>query len=331
MTEVFRAFRVHHDEQGFRTEIDQLTPADLPQGDVKIRVHYSGVNYKDGLASIPEGKIVKSYPFTPGIDLAGEVVTSKDPRYQAGDKVICTGFELGVSHPGGYAEYASVPGDWLVKLPEGLDLREAMAIGTAGFTAALSIDRLLLTGLNPQAGPVLVGGATGGVGSVAVSILSRLGYEVTAVTGKSEQTAWLQELGAARVVSRDEAVQNTKGALGSQQWAAVVDPVGGIFTAALLKTIRYGGSIALSGMVGGGKLETSVYPFILRGVHLLGIDSVYCEMELRERLWTLLAGDWKPLSLLKKGITTFTMDELPEALMGILGGHSIGRQVIKLM
>ncbi|WP_223067461.1 acryloyl-CoA reductase [Paenibacillus caui] len=327
----FQAFRLHQDEQGFRANVETVSPDVLPAGGVLLRVLYSGVNYKDGLASLPDGKIVNQYPFTPGIDLAGIVAESADERFKPGDRVLCTGYGLGVSHPGGYAEYASVPGDWLVPLPAGLTPLEAMAIGTAGFTAALSVERLLAGGLTPESGPVLVAGATGGVGSMAVAILARLGFKVTAGTGKPGEAELLRRLGAAEIASREELAAGAgKGALGQQLWAGVVDPVGGSFTAGLLKNVKYGGSAALSGMTGGGKLETSVFPFILRGVNLFGIDSVYCPMPLRRQLWEKLAGAWKPEAALSEAITIHPLAELPEALKIVLAGKAVGRQVIKL-
>lgn len=296
-----------------------------------MRVHYSSVNYKDGLASTEEGKIVKSFPFIPGIDLAGEVVDSRDDRFQPGDLVLCTGYGLGVTHEGGYAEVARVPADWLVSLPEGLTPLEAMAIGTAGFTAALSVERLLANGLTPESGPVLVTGATGGVGSMAVAILGKLGYEVTAATGKSDVQDKLLGLGAQSVISREDISQGSRGVLGKELWAAVIDPVGGATTGELLKSVKYGGSIALSGLTGGGKFDTSVFPFILRGVNLLGIDSVFCPAPLRLKLWQQLAGDWKPVTALEDAVTVYELDGLPVALSTILAGKAVGRQVISLI
>lgn len=329
--EQFRAFRVHKDESGFRSGTESITLEDLPEGDVVVRVHYSSVNYKDGLASIPDGKIVRQYPFIPGIDLAGEVTDSRDERFRIGDLVLCTGYGLGVSHEGGFAEFARIPADWLVRLPKGLSPLEAMGIGTAGFTAALSVERLLANGLALDSGPVLVAGATGGVGSMAVSILSKLGFETVAVTGKSGLTDKLLALGASRVLSRTEAESGAKGALGKEQWAAVVDPVGGAVTGDLLKSVRYGGSVALSGMAAGGSFDATVYPFILRGVNLLGIDSVLCPMALRLKLWEQLADIWKPESALADWITVYGLDRLPEALATVLGGKAEGRQVISLL
>lgn len=331
--EKFRAFRVHQEETEFRSGVEHITFDDLPEGDVTIRVHYSSVNYKDGLASIPEGKIVKRYPFIPGIDLAGEVADSKDGRYRTGDLVLCTGYGLGVSHEGGFAEFARVPGDWLVPLPAGLTPLEAMGIGTAGFTAALSVERLLANGVTPDGGPVLVAGATGGVGSMAVSILGRLGFEVAAVTGKAG-TGGIPErllaLGASRVLSREEAASGAKGALGKELWAAAVDPVGGVITGDLLKIVKYGGSVAVSGMAAGGSFDATVYPFILRGVNLLGIDSVFCPMPLRLKIWERLAGEWKPETALSEWLSVFGLEHLPEALATILQGKAKGRQVVSL-
>ncbi|MNW54283.1 putative quinone oxidoreductase YhfP [compost metagenome] len=218
----------------------------------------------------------------------------------------------------------------MVALPDGLSPREAMAIGTAGFTAALSVRRLLDNGLAPGQGPVLVLGATGGVGSMAVAILSRLGFAVTAVTGKPESREKLIAFGAVEVLSREKAASGAKGVLGKERWAAIVDPVGGAMTADLLKSVRYGGSVALSGLTGGGGIETSVYPFILRGINLLGIDSVFCPEPLRHRLWQLLSGEWKPEQVLTGGITEYSLEQLPEALNTVLAGKAIGRQVISL-
>lgn len=331
MESTFCAFRVHQNESGFSSGIELMKQNDLPEGEVLIQVHYSSVNYKDGLASIPDGKIVQKYPFTPGIDLAGEVVQSEHPEFRPGNRVLCTGYGLGVSHEGGYAEYARVPAAWLVHLPENLTAKEAMAIGTAGFTAALSVERLLRIGLAPEQGPVLVTGASGGVGSMAVDILAKLGFEVTASTGKATQEAMLRGLGAARVISRAELAESAvRGALGKEQWAGVVDPVGGPGTGELLKVIRYGGAIAVSGMTGGGKFDATVYPFILRGIQLLGIDSVLCPMPLRQQVWDLLAASWKPTRALENAVAELRLEDLPNALAGVLAGKAVGRQVVRV-
>lgn len=326
----FQAYVLRQEEQEVRGSVENISIDQLPEGDVTVRVLYSGVNYKDGLASIPEGKIVRRYPFIPGIDLAGTVVESSHPGYKEGDDVLCTGYELGVSHEGGFSQYARVKGDWLVPLPQGLSPREAMAIGTAGFTAALSIEALLRNGLQQNQGPVLVTGATGGVGSFAVSILSQLGYRVTASTGKSSQADWLKKLGADEVISREETESVSKGAIAAERWAAVVDPVGGSQLSSLLKSVQYGGGIAVSGMTGGGAFDTTVFPFILRGINLLGIDSVYCPMVYRRSVWSRLADEWKPTAVLQEGIREYGLTDLPDVLNTILQGGAVGRSVISL-
>ena len=262
MTQQFEALVVNKQENDFSLTIQQLSLGDLPEGEVLIRVHYSGVNYKDSLATIPNGNIVSSYPIVPGIDLAGVVVSSKDARYKEGDEVIATSYEIGVSHFGGYSEFAQIPAKWVVPLPEGLTLKEAMIIGTAGFTAALSIMRLEQNGVSPESGNVLVTGATGGVGSFAVSILSKLGYSVDASTGKKSEHAYIQELGATQVLSREDVYDGTLRPLGKQKWIGAVDPVGGETLASVLSQIKYGGSVAVSGLTAGTNLPTTVFPFI---------------------------------------------------------------------
>ncbi len=295
-----------------------------------IRVQYSGVNYKDSLASIPNGNIVKKYPFVPGIDLAGVVVSSEDSRFKEGDEVIATSYEIGVSHFGGYSVYARIPADWIVPLPTGLSLKEAMTIGTAGFTAALSVLRLEENGLAPEKGKVLVTGATGGVGSFAVSILSALGYEVEASTGKEAEQDYLKQIGATSIVSREEVYDGKIRALGKQKWAAAVDPVGGEPLASLLSQIQYGGSVAVSGLTAGANVPTTVFPFILRGVNLLGIDSVYCEMETRLKVWNRLATDFKPANLENLILDEVSLEQLPNVLPTLLKGEARGRILVKL-
>jgi len=330
VAETFRALVVEKTDDGFFVEVRERRLDDLPAGDVTIRVAYSSVNYKDGLACIPNGRILTRYPMVPGIDLAGVVADSKDPRFREGDEVLVTGYELGVSHEGGFSEMARVPGDWVVPLPGGLTLKEAMALGTAGFTAALSVHQLIEHGVTPEKGPVIVTGATGGVGSTAVAILAQLGYHVAASTGKTSEEAYLRKLGAQEIVHRDEVAAESKRALEKQRWAGAVDPVGGKTTAYLLKTMQYGGSIALSGLTGGSELVTTVFPFILRGVNLLGIDSVYCPMELRKTLWERLAADWKPRYLTEDIAREVTLDTLKDTLSAILRGEIRGRTVVKL-
>ena len=331
MSETFSALVVEKDENRFSTEIKMLSMEDLPEADVLIRVHYSSVNYKDSLASIPNGNIVKSYPFVPGIDMAGVVVSSKNPRFNEGDEVIATSYGIGVSHYGGYSEYARIPAEWIVPLPKGLSMKEAMIIGTAGFTAALSVQALEDQLITPNQGAVLVTGATGGVGSFAVAILSALGYTVEASTGKQTEHEFLMQLGATTVLSREEVYDGKIRALGKQRWAAAVDPVGGEQLAAILSQINYGGSVAVSGLTGGGNVPTSVFPFILRGINLLGIDSVECPMNKRQDVWQRLASDYKPTNLEQLVAEEVTLDQLPDILPILLKGGATGRFLVKLI
>lgn len=325
----FKALVVNKDDNAFTVDIQQLNLDDLPEGEVLIEVAYSSVNYKDGLAAIPDGKIVSTYPFVPGIDLAGTVVSSEDDRFKEGDQVIATSYEIGVTHYGGFSEYARIPADWIVPLPEGLTLKEAMTFGTAGFTAALSVQYLQDHGVKPEDGPVLVSGATGGVGSAAVSMLSKLGYEVVASTGKDSEHDYLRSIGAKEIISR-EALQPEKiRPLDSQRWAGAVDPVGGKTLAYILSTTKYGGAVAVSGLTGGPNVPTTVFPFILRGVKLIGVDSVYCPMSIRQKLWQRLATDLKPEKL-DQITREITLEELPQALKDILQGKLTGRTIVKL-
>lgn len=277
----FKAYMVRNDEKGFRAGIEELTLSELPDEAVTIQVEYSSVNYKDGLASTENGKVVRSYPIIPGIDLAGTVISSADDRFKQGDKVLATGYGLGVQQDGGYSPYAKLPADWLIPLPDGLTTKEAMSIGTAGFTAAMSVEALLQAGVTTEMGPILVAGASGGVGSMAISILAQLGFDVIASTGKKDaEEQLLQQLGAQEVITREDAYQKGKGALSPERFAGVIDPVGGSALNAVLASVKYGGAVAISGMTGGNAFESTVFPFILRGVSLVGIDSVYC---LRDR------------------------------------------------
>ncbi|WP_336785106.1 NADPH:quinone oxidoreductase family protein [Paenibacillus sp. MMO-177] len=309
--------------------IKNLTTADLPEGEVTVRVAYSSVNYKDGMVGI-WGRMIKSYPHIPGIDLSGTVAESTDPRYKPGDEVIVTSYGLGVTQHGGYSELARVPASWVVPLPAGLTLREAMILGTAGFTAALSVQRLEDNGLTPEKGPVVVAGASGGVGSVAVNILAKRGYEVTASTGRLSEESYLKELGATHVIHRDDLTETERKPIRRPLWAAAVDPVGGKTLSYLLSTLQYGGSVATSGLTGGVEVETSVYPFILRGVNWLGIDSVECPMELRSRVWERLATDLKPTMLSNTIVNEIQLEQLPEELALILQGQVRGRTIVKL-
>jgi len=330
MSTSFRAFVVNKTGDSFTSGLKELTAADLPAGEVLIKVAYSSVNYKDGLASIPEGKIVRSYPFVPGVDLSGVVVESGDPRFKPGDEVLATSYEIGVSHYGGYSEYARVKADWVVPLPAGLTFKEAMALGTAGFTAALAVHQLEKNGLKPQNGPVLVTGASGGLGSIAISILSSLGYTVSASTGKSSEHDYLQKLGASDFLDRQETSAESNRPLEKERWAGSVDSVGGSTLAYLIRTTRYAGSIASCGNTGGPNFSTTVFPFILRGINLLGIESVNCPMELRRELWQHLASDYKPRHLLDTIAHEVSLEDLPQALANILKGGTRGRTIVKV-
>lgn len=330
MEESFRSLMVNKTDSDFSVAVKKITFEDLPNDDVLIKVAYSSINYKDGLASTPNGKIVSSYPFIPGIDLAGTVVSSSDDRFKEGDEVIATSYDIGVSHYGGYSEYAKIPGDWIVPLPKGLSLREAMIYGTAGFTAALSIQRLEDNGLTPDKGKVLVTGATGGVGSLAVSMLSHKGYDVVASTGKETEHDFLHKLGAKEVIDREAVYSGKIKPLDKQLWAAAVDPVGGHPLAAVLSKIQYNGSVAVSGLTAGGDVPTYVFPFILRGINLLGIDSVFCPMPLRKQIWERLATDLKPTHLSDIVNKELTLEDLPETLPTILEGRVRGRILVAL-
>ncbi|MBD8068526.1 NADPH:quinone oxidoreductase family protein [Bacillus sp. PS06] len=326
----FKALIVDKTESTFELNMKEIRLAELPEGDVLIKVAYSSVNYKDGLASIPDGNIVSSYPFIPGIDLAGTVVSSNEPSFQIGDPVIVTSYELGVSHFGGYSEYARVPAAWVVPLPKGLSLKEAMIYGTAGFTAALSIDALERNGLTPQSGKVLVTGATGGVGSMAVSMLAQRGYTVAASTGKDSEHEYLKRIGAAEVLRREETSPEKVRALGKQHWAGAVDPVGGKTLAYVLSTTKYGGSVAVSGLTGGAQVPTTVFPFILRGVNLLGIDSVNLPMDKRIVIWDRISTDLHIQERCEEISREILFEELPDVLPKILNGEVRGRTVVKI-
>lgn len=327
---VFSALVVNKMDEQFSVGIKELTFDDLPSGDVTIRVAYSSVNYKDGLAADPKGRIVRSYPFVPGIDLAGTVVSSKSSRFREGDEVIVTSYGLGVSHFGGFSQYARVPSDWVVPLPQGLTMKEAMALGTAGFTAALSIQRLEENGLHPEKGSVLVTGSTGGVGSLAVSMLALRGYQVVASTGKESEHEYLRQLGAKEILHRAELSPEKIQTLDKQRWAGAVDPVGGKTLAYVLSTTQYGGSVAVSGLTGGGEVPTTVYPFILRGVNLLGIDSAECPMDTRTKIWDRMASELKPKNLLEHIGNEVNLYELPAVLSEILKGTIRGRTIVSL-
>lgn len=323
--ETFRAFQAT--SEGERGVVDMSTD-ELPDDGALVEVHWSSVNYKDGLAATPSGKVARISPIVPGVDLAG-VLVDQAPGMPAGTAVIAHGFDLGVSRHGGFARYARVPHGWLVALPDGLTAREAMTVGTAGFTAALSVIALQEHGVTPERGPVLVTGATGGVGSTAVGMLAGLGYEVVASTGKPAAGEFLRGLGATSILDRAELATESSRPLESTVWAGAVDCVGGVTLANVLKRIHYGGSVAASGLTGGSGLPATVLPFILRGVSLLGIDSVMTAIDRRREVWGRIASDLKPAGLDAIG-HDITLDGLDAALTAILQGDATGRSVVDL-
>lgn len=324
--DTFNAFRIFDEDGRIEGRIVQATLDELSPGDVVIKAAHSGVNYKDALAGTGTGKILRRFPLIGGIDVSGTVVSSSDERYREGDEVLVTGHELGVSVDGGYSEYVRVPADWVVPLPDGLTTFDAMAIGTAGFTAALSVAQMEHNGLTPGDGPVIVTGATGGVGSLAVDILATLGYDVTAMTGKDSEHDYLRALGASDILSRTELKMGTR-PLEKALWAGAVDPVGGEILAWLTRTMKTGGSIASSGLTAGVELHTTVLPFILRGVNLLGIDSVTCSSDRRRDAWHRLATDMRPTHL-DAIVQEVTLSGLPDAFQTLLKGAMRGRYVV---
>jgi putative YhdH/YhfP family quinone oxidoreductase len=297
---------------------------------VTVRVDWSSVNYKDALATIPKGQVARISPLVPGIDHAGEVVACDSDAFAVGDQVLATSYDLGVAHHGGWARYARVPADWVVALPHGLSSREAMALGTAGLTAGLSIHALEAHGLTPADGPVLVLGASGGVGSTAVGALANAGYEVWAATGKAAEHDYLRGLGAQEILTREETTAESDRPLEEMRWAAAVDPVGGAATAYALRTTRYGGAVAVSGLTGGAGLKTTVLPFILRSVSLLGIDSVAAGTDLRREIWARLAGDLRPRGLDDAIAREVGLDGIEPVLDALLAGEAVGRTVVRL-
>lgn len=326
----FKALVAERDGDDVNRELRTLSAGDLPDGDVVIRVGWSSVNYKDALAVAPKGQVAQTSPLVPGIDLAGEVVEGAGDGFAEGDSVLAHGYELGVSRHGGYAEYARVSTDWVVPLPDGMDARQAMILGTAGFTAALSVVRLEDDGVTADGGPVLVLGATGGVGATAVAILAERGYEVVASTGKSDQEDWLKSLGAGEVIGRAETSAESDRPLEKQRWAGVVDPVGGEATAYALRTTRYGGAVASSGMVAGTGLRTTILPFILRDVSLLGVCSVDTPIAERREVWDRLAGDLKPGDTDRLVSGELSLDEVDGHLDEVLEGTSRGRMLVRV-
>ncbi len=327
----FKALILRQGDDGLaHSTIEDLDDSALPEGNVTVEVDYSTVNYKDGLCLSPKGGgLVRSYPHVAGIDFAGTVLTSDDARYGPDDKVVLTGWRVGEVHWGGYAQRARVRGDWLVPLPAGLDTRQAMAVGTAGLTAMLAVMALEDHGLKPANGPVLVTGAAGGVGSVTVALLAALGYEVAAVTGRPETADYLTGLGAARIVPRADLAETVKRPLEAETWAGCVDAVGGAMLARVLGQMRYGASVAAVGLAGGAALPATVIPFLLRGVNLLGIDSVMQPREARVRAWERLARDL-PMAKLEAMVQPARLEDLPKLGADILKGQVRGRVVVDM-
>ncbi len=313
----------------FTRRIVTRQTADLPAGELLIKVQYSSLNYKDALSATGHKGVTRNFPHTPGIDAAGEVIECTGGDFRPGDQVIVTGWDLGMNTAGGFGQFIRVPAAWAVRLPSGLDLRESMALGTAGFTAALSVLKLQRAGISPQDGEVLVTGATGGVGSLAVAILAQAGYRPVAVSGKADAADFLRGLGAEAILGREEAMAGADRPMAKERWAGAVDVVGGDMLAAVLKATRYGGAVTCCGLVGSADLNVNVFPFILRGVSLLGIDSVQCPLTVRQEVWNLLAGPWKP-SGLGKMADDCALEALEERIQAILKGELRGRTVVTL-
>ena len=327
--ERFRAFRIHDDSDDFRSGVEDLALDDLAEGDVTVRVAWSGVNYKDALAATGKGKILRSSPLVGGIDVAGTVVASSSDDFQPGDQVLANGSGLSETRDGGYSEYLRLPSEILVHLPAGLTLREAMGLGTAGFTAALCLHRMEANGQHPAMGPIVVTGASGGVGTVALDLLTVAGYEAHAITGKVDEFDWLEHLGARQCISRHDLHWGQK-ALERACWAGCIDNVGGDMLAGISRVIDLWGNIACCGMAGGHGLHTSVFPMILRGVSLLGISSTNCPIDLRRKLWDRLGNEWKPPHLDEIIRQEVGLDELGPVFENMLEGGSLGRTVIRI-
>jgi acrylyl-CoA reductase (NADPH) len=324
----FQCYLVSKDAQGnVSGQIAERSLDELPEGEVLVRVAYSSLNYKDALAATGHPGVNKVFPHVPGVDLAGTVARSGVYELVEGDPVLATGFDLGANRWGGFAEYARVPQDWVVPLPAGLSLRESMILGTAGFTAGLCVDALKKHGVEPEGGDVLVTGASGGVGSMAVAILAKLGYHVTAVTGKTTAHPYLRDLGAQRILGREEVDDPSGRPLLHARWAGAVDTVGGNILSTVLRATRHGGCVTACGLTAGNQLPVTVYPFILRGVTLVGIDAAWGPIPLRHQIWQRLAGQWKPDNL-ERMATFIKLSELPPRIDAILAGQVTGRVVI---
>jgi len=326
--QTFGAFRIFEENGKSIGKLVQLSLDDFDVGEVVIRAHYSGVNYKDALAATGAGKVIRRFPCVGGVDVSGVVESSQDARFKSGDQVLVTGYDMGVAHDGGFAEYARVPADWVVPLPVGLSLFDAMALGTAGFTAALAIHRLEQNELTPDKGKVIVTGATGGVGSLAIRMLSQLGYQVVALTGKQTEHDYLRGLGASEILLRNEIDFSSKRPMEKAQWAGALDAVGGETLAWLARTMQQDGAIASFGNAGGVELHTTVFPFILRGVKLLGVDSAATTMPLRKMMWQRLASDLR-IERLDQIAHRISLSDLPAACAQLISGGAHGRSVVE--
>jgi len=325
----FKAFRVDKTDDGFTRSIVERDDAELPPGDVLIDVRYSSLNYKDGLSATGNPGVTRQFPHTPGIDAAGTILESASGDFAVGDEVIVIGFDLGMNTPGGFGQHIRVPAGWVVPRPAELSLRDGMILGTAGFTAALALDKLERSGMTPASGPVLVTGATGGVGSVAVMLLAKLGYDVAAVTGKTEQHDKLRALGATTFLSREEAREGADKPLLAERWGGVIDTVGGEILFNGVKSLKYGCSLAACGLVDSPAVPATVLPFILRHVNLLGVDSVQLPLAQKAAIWDKLAGPWK-LDGLDELVEPLTLDGLSDAIDRILAGRMVGRGLVDL-
>ncbi len=327
--QTFKAYRTFQDNNVVSSRFVQMTPDELDPGEVVVRTKYSTINYKDALSYNGAGRIMRKFPTNAGIDMAGTVESSKDPRFKRGDKVIVHAYEFGVAHDGGYAEVVRVPADWVTRRPESMTAFDAMTLGTAGFTAAQAIMLMEHNGLKPANGPVAVTGATGGVGSVAVEILAKIGYEVVAITSKREETDYLRSLGAKEVMARSSIDLDKVRPLEKATWAGAIDNLGGDLLAWLLATSRIAGTVAAVGLAADHRLNTTVMPFILRGVHLLGTDSANCPMPLRQTIWNKLAVEWRP-DRVHDQVRTIEFDELPTHFEPYLKGMVRGRTVVRI-
>ena len=327
----FKALLVEQPEKKvFNRSIVTRSLDDLPEGDLVVKVHYSSLNFKDALSAVGNPGVTRNFPHTPGIDAAGEVVSCADGSFQTGDKVIVTSYDLGMETDGGFGQLIRVPSKWALKLPEGLSLKESMMLGTAGLTAALSVRELVENGVTPDNGPILVTGATGGVGSLAVAMLATIGFEVTAVTGKIEETPYLESLGAKRVIDRETLLKGNERPMLKPTWAGVVDCVGGDMLAAAIKSARYDGVVTCCGLVASIDIPINVFPFILRGVRLIGIDSAECPMERRVKVWQQMATEWK-LNNLADMVDEITLEGLEEKIQLMLKGGLKRRALVNLL